>query len=53
VLRGARKMKPYLSTDYLDLGYAQKLIDSPELACGFSRDGFIDVAEVIESRGDG
>jgi hypothetical protein len=53
VLRGARKMEPYLSTDYLDLGYAQKLIESPSLACGFSRDGFIDVAKVIESRGDG
>jgi tetratricopeptide (TPR) repeat protein len=53
VLREARKMKPYLSTDYLDLGYAQRLIDSPELACGFSRDGFIDVDGVIESRGDG
>ncbi|MBW2273932.1 MAG: hypothetical protein JRG96_11720 [Deltaproteobacteria bacterium] len=53
VLRGARQMKPYLSTDYLDLGYAQKLIESPGLACGFSRDGFIDIAEVIESRGDG
>jgi tetratricopeptide (TPR) repeat protein len=53
VLREARGMEPYLSTDYLDLGYAQKLIESPDLACGFSRDGFIDVAEVIESRGDG
>jgi tetratricopeptide (TPR) repeat protein len=53
VLREARKMKPYLSTDYLDLGYAQKLIESPGLACGFSRDGFIDIAEVIESRDDG
>ena len=39
VLEAARKLKPYLSTDHLDLEHAGLLIASPDRACGYSRDG--------------
>lgn len=48
VLKAARKLEPYLSTDHLDLEHAGTLIERPEIACGYSRDGFIDMDEVAE-----
>jgi hypothetical protein len=33
----------FLSTDELDKRHAEVLIEFPERACGYSRDGFIDV----------
>ena len=50
VLRQARNMSPQLSTDHVDIAYAGLLIENPHKACGFSRDGFIDVDEVVASR---
>jgi len=48
VLEAARRLPAYLSTDHLDLEHAGMLIERPELACGYSRDGFIDLEEVVE-----
>lgn len=48
VLKEAQTLKPYLSTDFLDLQHAHTLIARPELACGYSRDGFVDMDEVAE-----
>ena len=42
-LRAARKLEDYLITDALDKEHAGILIESPGRACGYSRDGFIDV----------
>lgn len=50
VLRQARKMSPQLSTDHVDIAYAGLLIEKPNSACGFSRDGFIDVDAVMAAR---
>jgi len=50
VLRQARNMNSQLSTDHVDIAYAGLLIEEPQKACGFSRDGFIDVDEVMASR---
>lgn len=47
VLEEARELRPYLSTDHLDLEHAGLLIESPDRACGYSRDGFIDMDEAI------
>jgi tetratricopeptide (TPR) repeat protein len=47
VLEEARRLPPYLSTDHLDIEHAGKLIEHPEIACGYSRDGFIDMDEVV------
>jgi hypothetical protein len=46
VLRQAEGLDPYLSTDHLDKAHAQVLLSEPQKACGYSRDGFIDVDEV-------
>ena len=43
VLRAARGLGDFLSTDELDKRHAEVLIEFPERACGYSRDGFIDV----------
>jgi hypothetical protein len=43
VLRKARGLDDFLSTDQLDKLHAEVLIEFPERACGYSRDGFIDV----------
>jgi hypothetical protein len=37
-----------LSTDSLDKAHAAVLVESPHRACGFSRDGFIDIDEAVE-----
>jgi len=46
VLRQAEELDPYLSTDHLDKAHALVLLSEPQKACGYSRDGFIDVDEV-------
>jgi hypothetical protein len=43
VLRATRGLGDFLSTDQLDKRHAEVLIEFPERACGYSRDGFIDV----------
>ena len=43
VLEGARGLDDFLSTDALDKAHASALMRFPERACGYSRDGFIDV----------
>jgi len=48
VLREARALDDYLSTDPLDKAHATTLMASPEKACGYSRDGFIDVESLKE-----
>ncbi len=47
VLEAARALPTYLSTDHLDIEHAGMLIENPKLACGYSRDGFIDMDEVV------
>ncbi len=47
VLKRAQGLDDYLPTDHLDKSHARILIDQPELACGYSRDGFIDVEDVM------
>jgi len=46
VLIRAVDLPQVLPTDAIDQGYARILILQPEKACGFSRDGFIDVEAV-------
>jgi hypothetical protein len=43
VLRTAMGLPDYLRTDAVDREHAQVLLGAPEKACGYSRDGFIDV----------
>ncbi len=43
VLREARTLDNYLGTDSLDKDHATTLMTSPQMACGYSRDGFIDI----------
>ena len=43
VLEAARQLENFLSTDALDKNHAMALMRLPERACGYSRDGFIDV----------
>jgi hypothetical protein len=43
VLRVAMGLPDYLRTDAVDRAHAQVLLGAPEKACGYSRDGFIDV----------
>lgn len=43
VLREALKLPDYLSTDAVDRRHAQILLEAPHRACGYSRDGFIDL----------
>jgi hypothetical protein len=49
VLRNAFGMEQRLGSDAVDLEYARVLIAQPDKACGFSRDGFIDVEEAGRS----
>jgi hypothetical protein len=46
VLREAMALEQLMSSDGLEKENAQILIDEPEKACGYSRDGFVDVDEV-------
>lgn len=48
VLEQAESLGLYLSTDHLDRAHAEVLMASPEKACGYSRDGFIDVNGVLK-----
>ena len=43
VLEQARVLDDFLGTDPIDKQHAATLIASPSLACGYSRDGFIDI----------
>lgn len=43
VLQQARALDDFLNTDSIDKEHATTLMASPEIACGYSRDGFIDV----------
>ena len=46
VLRAAMREELYFqSTDAVDIEHAQILIDHPDRACGYSRDGWIDLSE--------
>ncbi len=47
ILKLARTLPRYLSTDQLDQTHAAVLIESPDKACGYSRDGFIDMDAVL------
>jgi len=49
VLKAAFDMEQRLGSDAVDLEYARVLIKQPGKACGFSRDGFIDVEEAGRS----
>lgn len=44
-MRRAMKSPDFQSTDELDLEHAQILLAQPERACGYSRDGWIDLTE--------
>jgi tetratricopeptide (TPR) repeat protein len=44
VLREAMTFERRFETDELDLQLAQQMIETPEKACGFTREGFVDVA---------
>jgi tetratricopeptide (TPR) repeat protein len=46
VLQHARTMPHLLGTDALDQKNATLLLERPELACGYQRDGFIDLSGV-------
>ena len=48
VLRHAVKLENFQSTDSLDREHAHVLIAAPERACGYSRDGWIDLTEAVE-----
>ena len=50
VLGRARTLEHHLVTDALDQEHAQELLDNPELACGYSRDGFMDFSGVKEGQ---
>ena len=43
VLNRAVELEQRMESDALDVRLAKVLIDEPEKACGFSRDGFIDI----------
>ncbi|MDG2049504.1 MAG: hypothetical protein P8M78_05030 [Myxococcota bacterium] len=43
VLEQARVLDDFLGTDVVDKEHAATLIETPDLACGYSRDGFIDI----------
>ena len=43
VLAETRELDDFLSTDALDKVHAEILMRSPDQACGYSRDGFIDI----------
>jgi hypothetical protein len=45
-LAGARTMPHHLGTDAVDQHNAEVLLHKPELACGYQRDGFIDLTGV-------
>jgi hypothetical protein len=47
VVDRAMNLPVYLETDILDKELGRILADEPEKACGFSRDGFIDVEAVV------
>ena len=49
VLRAALLLPDYLSTDSVDRQHAKVLLGAPGKACGYSRDGFIDV-DALEER---
>ena len=43
VLEQARVLDDFLGTDVVDKEHAATLLETPDLACGYSRDGFIDI----------
>jgi hypothetical protein len=48
-LEQTRIMPHHLGTDAMDVKHAEILIAKPELACGYSRDGFIDLSGVASA----
>lgn len=42
----ALEQEQFQSTDQLDVRHAKVMLEHPELACGYSRDGWIDLSEV-------
>lgn len=53
VLEKAIKMAPKQSSDVIDLRYAELLIQDPSGACGFTRQGFLDVEAMAGNVGLG
>lgn len=49
-LAAALEVSDYQSTDAFDRAHARVLIEEPERACGYSRDGWIDLAEAMGAR---
>ena len=49
VLANASAFDRLLPTDDLDLEFARIMSERPELACSFSRDGFVDVKKAASS----
>jgi len=45
VLDGAQQLELLLDSDTRDLVFARAMVEAPEKACGFSRDGFVDANE--------
>jgi tetratricopeptide (TPR) repeat protein len=46
VLLHSQELTPFLETDGIDLAYAQILLQQPEKACAYARDGFVDLEQV-------
>ncbi|MEM7410366.1 MAG: hypothetical protein AAF430_09045 [Myxococcota bacterium] len=50
VLERARTLEHRLTTDAIDQEHAQLLLDQPDTACGYSRDGFMDFSGIKEGQ---
>ena len=48
VLRGAVELEDFQSTDAFDRDHARILVENPSRACGYSRDGWIDLSEAAQ-----
>ena len=52
VLRRVAELPDLLPTDFLDRRAARRLIEQPELACGYSRDAWNDGEQPLAQRGE-
>jgi tetratricopeptide (TPR) repeat protein len=46
ILRRSQELAPILATDAIDLAYARIMLEQPERACTYARDGFVELDEV-------
>ncbi len=46
ILRRSQQLTPLLETDRIDLAFARILIEEPERACAYARDGFVELRDV-------